>query len=104
MPTNSEKTALLKPSKKVGVKGILPLGCFPLWGREGVTLRALDERKRMTEKQGFNRAEKTIKLIMRSLFCRFILCNSLTTGNKRGLESLCEKFHSRLLFSVMAEI
>jgi len=21
-----------------GVKGGLPLGCFPLWGREGVTL------------------------------------------------------------------
>jgi hypothetical protein len=21
-----------------GVKGILPLGCLPLWGREGVTL------------------------------------------------------------------
>jgi len=24
--------------KKEGVKGILPLGCFPDWGREGVTL------------------------------------------------------------------
>jgi hypothetical protein len=24
--------------KKKGVKGLLPLGCFPLWGREGVTL------------------------------------------------------------------
>jgi hypothetical protein len=46
----------LKPSKKVGVKGILPLGCFPLWGREGVTLLALNERKQMTEKQGFNKA------------------------------------------------
>jgi hypothetical protein len=21
-----------------GVKGVHPLGCFPLWGREGVTL------------------------------------------------------------------
>ena len=21
-----------------GVKGVLPLGCLPLWGREGVTL------------------------------------------------------------------
>ena len=23
---------------KMGVKGVLPLGCLPLWGREGVTL------------------------------------------------------------------
>jgi hypothetical protein len=23
---------------KTGVKGIHPLGCLPLWGREGVTL------------------------------------------------------------------
>jgi hypothetical protein len=22
----------------MGVKGMLPLGCLPLWGREGVTL------------------------------------------------------------------
>jgi hypothetical protein len=57
-PKFNERLALLKPSEKVGVKGVLPLGCFPLWGREGVTLRALDERKRMTEKQGFNRAER----------------------------------------------
>jgi len=27
-----------KTSEKKGVKGALPLGCFPLWGREGVTL------------------------------------------------------------------
>jgi hypothetical protein len=26
--------------EKGGVKGILPLGCLPLWGREGVTLTA----------------------------------------------------------------
>ncbi len=30
--------ALLKASKKREVKGTLPLGCLPLWGREGVTL------------------------------------------------------------------
>jgi hypothetical protein len=52
------KAALLKPSKKVGVKGIPPLGCFPLWGREGVTLLVLYKRKRMTEKQGFNKVKK----------------------------------------------
>jgi hypothetical protein len=30
-------------TSKVGVKGVLPLGCFPLWGREGVTLIATAE-------------------------------------------------------------
>jgi hypothetical protein len=39
------KWALLKPSKKEGgVKGVHPLGCLPLWGREGVTLLT-DKRK-----------------------------------------------------------
>jgi hypothetical protein len=27
-----------KTLNKKGVKGTLPLGCLPLWGREGVTL------------------------------------------------------------------
>ncbi len=27
-----------KVDEKPGVKGMLPLGCLPLWGREGVTL------------------------------------------------------------------
>jgi hypothetical protein len=27
-----------KSDSNVGVKGALPLGCLPLWGREGVTL------------------------------------------------------------------
>jgi len=28
----------LKNISELGVKGMLPLGCLPLWGREGVTL------------------------------------------------------------------
>ena len=28
-----------------GVKGMLPLGCLPLWGREGVTLIVAIENK-----------------------------------------------------------
>jgi hypothetical protein len=28
----------LKKRSKLGVKGLAPLGCLPLWGREGVTL------------------------------------------------------------------
>ena len=31
---------LMKSSEKEGVRGMLPLSCLPLWGREGVTLRA----------------------------------------------------------------
>ncbi len=45
-----QTTALLNPSKKEGVKGILPLGCLPLWGREGVTLKAVEMMKRITGK------------------------------------------------------
>jgi hypothetical protein len=30
-----------------GVKGMLPLGCFPLWGREGVTLTSVTKEKRL---------------------------------------------------------
>jgi len=33
--------------KKKGVKGMLPLGCFPLWEREGVILQAAAENKRI---------------------------------------------------------
>jgi hypothetical protein len=40
----------------VGVKGMLPLGCFPLWGREGVILQIAAENKRIEKKEDFNRA------------------------------------------------
>jgi len=43
---------------KEGGKGILPLGCFPLWGRVGVILQAAAENKRIEIKEDFNRAEK----------------------------------------------
>ena len=33
---------------------MLPLGCFPLWGREGVTLHAALKNKKITKKI-FNR-------------------------------------------------
>jgi len=33
---------------------MLPLGYLPLWGREGVTLRAAAEKKRITGKKDFN--------------------------------------------------
>jgi hypothetical protein len=48
---------LKKHSEKEGVKGMLPLGCLPLWGREGVTLIAAAENySNDFEKEGFNRA------------------------------------------------
>ena len=40
-------------TSKVGVKGVLPLGCLPLWGREGVTLIAAAEINLVTEKKNF---------------------------------------------------
>jgi hypothetical protein len=39
-----------------GVKGMLPLGCLPLWEREGVILQAAAENKRIETKEDFNRA------------------------------------------------
>ena len=38
-------------TSKVGVKGVLPLGCLPLWGREGVTLIAAAEINLVTGKR-----------------------------------------------------
>jgi hypothetical protein len=39
--------------KKEGVKGIFPLGCLPLWGREGVTIINTEEIKTIS---GYNRS------------------------------------------------
>jgi hypothetical protein len=36
---------------------MLPLGCFPLWGREGVILQEAAENKRIEKKEDFNRAK-----------------------------------------------
>jgi hypothetical protein len=53
---------------------MLPLGCFPLWGREGVILQAAAENKRIEKKEDFNRAifYKTPKCfhILRLLNCK----------------------------------
>jgi hypothetical protein len=46
--------------EKEGVKGMLPLGCFPLWGREGVILQAAAENKRIEKKEDFNRTKNCI--------------------------------------------
>jgi hypothetical protein len=35
---------------------MLPLGCLPLWGKEGVTLLAAAENKRITGKRGFQQS------------------------------------------------
>jgi len=41
---------------------MLPLGCLPLWGREGVTLLAVAENKRTTGKRGFQQYRKKEKI------------------------------------------
>jgi hypothetical protein len=38
------------PDKRGG-KGMLPVCCLPLWGREGVTLPAAAENKQITKKK-----------------------------------------------------
>ena len=42
------RNSLQKQKKDKGVKGILPLVCLPLWGREGVTLIDFPKELRMT--------------------------------------------------------
>ena len=37
------------PGKLKGVKGAHPLGCLPLWGREGVTLVFFGEARKKFE-------------------------------------------------------
>jgi hypothetical protein len=41
----------MKNLNKSGGKGMLPACCLPLWGREGVTLLAAAENKRITQKK-----------------------------------------------------
>jgi hypothetical protein len=41
---------------------MLPLGCLPLWGREGVTLLAAAENKRITGKRGFQQSQIITKM------------------------------------------
>jgi hypothetical protein len=41
----------------MGVKGMLPVGCLPLWGREGVTLPTAAEYKHMIRKTGFQQSQ-----------------------------------------------
>ena len=48
--------------KKEGVKGTLPLGCYPLWGREGVILQAAAENERISTKEYFNEPKIVEKL------------------------------------------
>ena len=43
-------------TSKVGVKGVLPACCLPLWGREGVTLIAIAEINLVTGKKNFCKA------------------------------------------------
>jgi hypothetical protein len=43
--------------KKEGVMGMLPLGCFPLRGRERVILKAAAENERIETKEDFYRAD-----------------------------------------------
>ena len=55
-------------SDKRGGKGMLPACCHPLWRREGVTLIAAAENKRITKKKRISTKPKTGKKNL----CRFI--------------------------------
>jgi hypothetical protein len=46
----------MKKPEITGVKGTLPLGCLPRWGREGVTLLTAGEYKQMIRKIGLQQS------------------------------------------------
>jgi hypothetical protein len=48
-------------TNKKGVTGALPLGCFPLWGREGVTLILFLKEIEESELRKFFRIRKWLK-------------------------------------------
>jgi len=50
--------------KKGRIKGILPLGCLPLWGGEGVTLIAAAENYQITLKKRVLSEPKAVKKFM----------------------------------------
>jgi len=51
---------MMKSSEKVGVKGMLPLGCLPLWGRVGVTFVFFNQQKD-EQNQVFSPVKRSIK-------------------------------------------
>jgi hypothetical protein len=46
----------------MGVKGVLPLGCLLLWGREGVTLLYTEKDQQVMGKRGFLQSQKNKKI------------------------------------------
>ncbi len=52
-----------------GVKGMLPLGCLPLWGRDGVPLQMAYKRKRITG----NRISTVASFLLIPGYFRFFL-------------------------------
>jgi hypothetical protein len=49
-PQKVSEKPLEKGKDKKGVKGMFPLGCLPLWGREGVTLIISKEHIRFLQR------------------------------------------------------
>ena len=43
---------------------MLPLGCLPYWGGEGVTLIAAAENYQITLKRGFQKSQESLKKIL----------------------------------------
>ena len=65
----------------MGVKGVLPLGCLPLWGKEGVTLIAAAEINLVMGKKNFCKNKKLNFFI--SQFREHFLCDfSLVITNQ----------------------
>ena len=60
IPPYSDNLRWSTKASEWGVKGMLPLGRLPLWGREGVTLIYTDEDLQVTGKRGFLQSRKML--------------------------------------------
>ncbi len=71
----------MKKPEITGVKGTLPLGCLPRWGREGVTLLTAGEYKQINQKNRVSTEPDNQYLYQRPLLSYSpLICCCITTG------------------------
>jgi len=67
------KNPLEKGRINIGVKGMFPLGCLPLWGREGVILTIGKEYKRIIGENRISTEQKNQYYLIRFEEYRIVL-------------------------------
>jgi hypothetical protein len=75
---------------------MLPACCLPLWGREGVTLPAAAENKRITGKRGFQQSLFSLFIIPAYTKQIFSLFKGLFFPSLSGIRSSGQKSQTSL--------